>query len=76
MTFLQRKGYYKRFFVAGVFMLLLVVIGAANFGVADISIKQTILIIMSKIPIVNKVINVTGIKETSQIILLGLDFRE
>ena len=72
MTFLQKKGYYKRIFVAGVFILLLVVIAAANFGVADISFKQTAMILMSKIPIINGLIDMKGIKATSVIILLQL----
>ena len=72
MTFLQKKHYYKRFFVAGVFILLLVVIAAANFGVADISFKQTAMILMSKIPIINGLIDMKGIKATSVIILLQL----
>ena len=72
MTFLQKKHYYKRFFVAGVFILLLVVIAAANFGVADISFKQTAMILISKIPIINGLIDMKGIKTTSVIILLQL----
>jgi len=58
--------------MAGVFILLLVVIGAANFGVADISFKQTAMIMMSKIPIISTLINVHDIKATSIIILLQL----
>ena len=72
MNFLQKKGYYKQFFVAGVFILLLVVISAANFGVADISFKQTAIIVMSRIPIINRIINTSAIKTTSVIILMQL----
>jgi iron complex transport system permease protein len=72
MTFIENKSYYKRVFTAGVFLLLFVIIAAANFGVADISIKQAALIILSKIPIVNNFISIGGIKSTSVIILLNL----
>jgi iron complex transport system permease protein len=72
MTFIEKKDYYRRFFAAGVFLLLLIIIAAANFGVADISLKQTALIVLSKIPIVNNFISLNGIKSTSVIILLNL----
>lgn len=72
MIFIENKSYYKMIFTSGVFLLLLVIVAAANFGVADISLKQTALIIISKIPIVNNFISLEGIKSTSVIILLNL----
>ncbi|MBW9159692.1 FecCD family ABC transporter permease [Clostridium tagluense] len=72
MTFIENKSYYKRVFGVGVFLLIIVMIAAANFGVADISFKQTALIITSKIPIVNDFVSIDGIKSTSITILLNL----
>ncbi|GCD11973.1 iron chelate uptake ABC transporter family permease subunit [Clostridium tagluense] len=72
MTFIENKSYYKRVFGVGVFLLIIVMIAAANFGVADISFKQTALIITSKIPIVNNFVSIDGIKSTSITILLNL----
>jgi len=72
MTFIENKSYYKRVFAIGVFLLIIVIIAAANFGVADISFKQTALIVISKIPIVNNFVSTEGIKSTSMIILLNL----
>ena len=72
MTFIEKKSHYRRVFVVGLFLLLIIIITAANFGVANISFKQTTLIVMSKIPIVNKFISLEGIKSTSVIILLNL----
>ena len=72
MTFIENKSYYKRVFAIGVFLLIIVIIAAANFGVADISFKQTALIIISKIPVVNNFVSTEGIKSTSIIILLNL----
>ena len=72
MTFIENKSYYKRVFVIGIFLLIIVIIAAANFGVADISFKQTALIVLSKIPIVNNFVLLDGIKSTSVIILLNL----
>ncbi len=72
MTFIENKSYYKKVFFAGVFLLIIMIIAAANFGVADISFKQTALIVISKIPIVNNFVSTGGIKATSIIILLNL----
>ncbi|MGH4121968.1 MAG: FecCD family ABC transporter permease [Clostridium sp.] len=72
MTFIENKSYYKRIFAVGVLLLIIVMIAAANFGVADISFKQTALIVASKIPIVNNFVSTEGIKSTSITILLNL----
>ena len=72
MTFIENKSYYKRVFVIGIFLLIIVIIAAANFGVADISFKQTAIIVLSKIPILNNFVFTDGIKSTSVIILLNL----
>lgn len=72
MTFIENKSYYKRVFAVGLLLLVVVIIAAANFGVADISFKQTALILISKIPIVNNFVSTGGIKDTSIIILLNL----
>ncbi|MGH4052674.1 MAG: FecCD family ABC transporter permease [Clostridium sp.] len=72
MTFIEKKSYYRKIFVVGLILLMIVIITAANFGVANISFKQTALIVMSKIPIVNNFITLEGIKATSLIILLNL----
>ncbi|MBZ9687171.1 iron chelate uptake ABC transporter family permease subunit [Clostridium estertheticum] len=72
MTFIENKSYYKKVFAIGVFLLIIVIIAAANFGVADISFKQTALIVISKIPIINNLVSTGGIKSTSIIILLNL----
>ncbi|MFT5872070.1 MAG: iron complex transport system permease protein [Clostridium sp.] len=72
MTFIEEKNYYRRVFAVGVFLLLIVIIVALNFGAADISLKQTALILMSKIPILNNFVSLGGINPTSAVILLNL----
>ena len=72
MTFIEKKNYYRRFFILCLLILIIMIIAAANFGVANISFKQTTLIVMSKIPIVNNFVSLEGIKSTSVIILLNL----
>lgn len=72
MGLLKKKGYDVSFFIAGILLLIMVIIFATNFGVANISFRQTTMIMMSKLPIINKLASLKGIDETSQIIILSL----
>jgi iron complex transport system permease protein len=72
MTFVQKKKYYKTAFATGVVILLLAGAGAAALGTASISFSQTVLIMLSGIPLINKFVSLQGIKETSVIIILNL----
>ena len=72
MTFIEKKIHFMWILLAEVLVLLLVIIGAANFGVADISAKQTVLIIINRIPVIGKLISLKNIKESSIIILINL----
>lgn len=68
----NKSSYYSTIFILGCIVLVLIIIGATNFGAADISYKQTASIIISKIPLVKRFITLKGIAETSQIIVLNL----
>jgi iron complex transport system permease protein len=72
MTLLKKKGYGRSIFVVGILILIVIIIFAANFGVANISFKQTAMILMSRIPVINKLTSLEGIDETYQIIILNL----
>lgn len=72
MALLKKKGYDGSLFIVGTFILIMIIILATNFGVANISFKQTAMIMMSKLPIINKFATLNGINETSQIIILDL----
>jgi iron complex transport system permease protein len=72
MTFMQKKKHYKTAFTAGVIILLLAGAGAAALGTASISFSQTVLIMLSRIPLINTFVSLQGIKETSVIIILNL----
>ncbi len=72
MTFMQKKKYYKTAFTLGVVILLLAGAGAANLGTASISFSQTVLIMLSRIPLINTFVSLQGIKDTSVIIILNL----
>ncbi|MBU3184074.1 FecCD family ABC transporter permease [Clostridium estertheticum] len=72
MTFIEKKNFYRRVFIMELFLLLIVIIASANVGVADISFKQAVFIVISKIPILNNFVALDGIKSTSVIIMLNL----
>jgi iron complex transport system permease protein len=72
MALIKEKTGYRRYFCLGILFLLIIIILAANFGIADISFKQTALIMMSRIPILNKFTSLKGIKDTSELIILQL----
>jgi iron complex transport system permease protein len=72
MALIREKNGYRRYFCLGILFLLIIIILAANFGIADISFKQTAFIMMSRIPIINKFISLKDIKDTSELIILQL----
>lgn len=72
MVYTERRSYYRKIFIIGIVLLLLIIIGSTNIGVANISFVQTTKIILSKIPLINKLILLDNIKESSVIIILKL----
>ncbi len=72
MNFINRRGYYRKVFVAGVFFLILAIVTATNLGVAKISWEQCLMIIMNKLPFLNNLISVDSIDYASRIIILNL----
>jgi len=72
MMYSEKKSYYRKVFIGGVILLLLIIIGSTNIGVANISVKQTAEILLSKIPLVNKFITLDNVKESSIVIILKL----
>lgn len=72
MPLLDNKGHYKRYFAAGIIILAISIVTAANFGAADISVRQTALIILSRLPILGRFVPLAGVKSTSIIILMQL----
>lgn len=72
MSFIEKKKHYNNLFILGVILLFILIIFSTYIGVADISFKQTSVIILSKLPMVNKYFNLNNIKETSKLIILNL----
>lgn len=72
MSLIEKKGYYKRNFFLGCIILVMTILVATYVGVANISLKQTSLIILNKIPVLGKYIDLGNIKSTSSIIILNV----
>lgn len=72
MSYMHKKGDYIKFFTLSVVVLLVIAIGAVNFGAVDISFRDTVKIILNKIPFLKSLISVEEIKESSRIIVLNL----
>lgn len=72
MSYVHRKGVYIRFFILTVIFLLLIIAAAVNFGAVDISFVDASKVILSRLPFLNSLISVQGIKESTRIIILNL----
>ncbi|MFD3158213.1 FecCD family ABC transporter permease [Haloimpatiens sp. FM7330] len=72
MDFAKRKKHYKFLFLCFLLLLFTLIIITATFGIADISFMESIKIILSKIPLFNKMIKVTNVKSTHILIILNI----
>lgn len=72
MSFLEKRGYYRRTMIISIIVLIAVIIFATNIGVANINFEKTSRIILSKIPFINNLVAIDDIKETSIIIILKI----
>lgn len=72
MSLIEKKGYYKRNFFLGCIILVMTILVATYVGVANISLKQTSLIILNKIPVLGKYIDLGDVKSTSLMIILNV----
>lgn len=72
MSYVHKRESYVKIFIISVLVLLVIAIGAVNFGAVDISFSDTAKIIFNKIPFLKSLITVEGIKESSRIIVLNL----
>lgn len=72
MSFTKRKKLYKTFFAISIMLLFIVIAISANIGSTKISIADTVLIILSKIPLINHFVPIEQLNGTSVIIILGL----
>lgn len=72
MAIIKKRDNYVGLFIAGTILMIFIILAATNFGVANISFQDTSKIILSKLPFIGKCISLTGINETSSIIVLQL----
>ncbi|KXZ40676.1 iron complex transport system permease protein [Alkalithermobacter thermoalcaliphilus JW-YL-7 = DSM 7308] len=69
MAFINKKKHYKALFLICLVMLFFLIILSSTLGVADISIKQAVYILLSKVPVVRNFINLESIKPNHIIII-------
>ncbi|NLY75394.1 MAG: iron ABC transporter permease [Firmicutes bacterium] len=72
MNFMTRRNYYRKVFLAGLVLLGLIIVTVTGLGVADISWKECLLIILNKLPVLDNLFPVEKIDSASRIIVLNL----
>ncbi|WML36075.1 iron chelate uptake ABC transporter family permease subunit [Clostridium sp. OS1-26] len=72
MNFTQNKKHFKLMFCVFTIILFLIIITATTLGSADIPLKESLYIILNKVPIINKFISISGIPENHRLIILKI----
>ncbi|HYH03673.1 MAG TPA: iron chelate uptake ABC transporter family permease subunit, partial [Bacillota bacterium] len=72
MTFIQNRRFYRIAFISGIVLLIGLIIFAANLGVAHISWRQSLAVICSRIPLLNKLVSVKQIDPAVVTIIYNL----
>lgn len=72
MTFFDKRAYYRSVFVLLIFVLLVVMVFAVTVGAANISFSTAISILMSRLPLIGKMVSSDHIDNTHAIIVLNL----
>jgi iron complex transport system permease protein len=72
MIYFKNRFWYRSLLEIGLVLLVVLIIAAANLGVARISFGQTATIILSRIPVVNRWIALDPASRTAQIIIWQL----
>ncbi|MBI6873893.1 FecCD family ABC transporter permease [Clostridium aciditolerans] len=72
MNFTQNKKHFKLMFCVFIIILFLIIITATTLGSANIPIKESLYIILNKVPIINKFISIIGIPENHKLIILKI----
>lgn len=72
MEFINRRRYYSLLYIIGLVVLFFVIFISATFGSADISFKQFMSILLSKVPFINEKIKFQEIIESHEIIIWNI----
>lgn len=72
MNFTQNKKHFKLMFCVFMIILFLIIITATTLGSADIPLKESLCIILNKVPIINRFISIAGIPENHRLIILKI----
>ncbi|OPJ55392.1 FecCD family ABC transporter permease [Alkalithermobacter paradoxus] len=72
MAYIQKKKYYKILFTICLAILLFLIIASSTLGVADISLKQAISILGSRLPIIENFISLENIRSNHVTIIFNI----
>lgn len=72
MNFIQNKKHFKSMFCVFLIVLFFIIIIAATLGSADIPFKESLWIILNKVPIFNNFISIAGVSENHRLIILKI----
>jgi iron complex transport system permease protein len=72
MTWIKKRNYYRFIWGLGLILLFVLIVVAANLGVAHISFGRTLAIIGSRIPLINHWVAPDQLDQTAVIIILKL----
>lgn len=71
MVYMEKKGYYKTLFYLSAALLFVLMVFSSTIGVADISFREAIRIVLSKIPLVGGLVSSTE-DSTHRLIVLNI----
>ncbi|MCG4580727.1 FecCD family ABC transporter permease [Clostridium cochlearium] len=72
MSSTKKNSYYSITFIIMACMLFISIILSSTLGVANITFSKSMQILMSKIPFINKLLNVDNISETHKLIIINI----
>ncbi len=74
MTYMTKRHQNRTLFIILFVLLLILIIFASTLGAVGIHFKESIVIVLSKVPIVNKYISADGISESHRLIVSDIRF--
>lgn len=72
MSSTKKNSYYSITFIIMACMLFISIVLSSTLGVANITFSKSMQILMSKIPFINKLLNVDNISETHKLIIINI----
>ncbi|MCY6353724.1 FecCD family ABC transporter permease [Clostridium sp. ZS2-4] len=72
MMFMKKRERYRIKFILTIVFLVILIIASSAMGIANITFSQTVNIILSRVPFVNKLISQSNISSTHRLIILNI----